>query len=408
LTNASTRPVSGTVNIVSDTGATGSETVTVPPSTQQAVDLAPTVSGWWVAARIDLNGGGVAATESVHGPNGWSQAPCAGETSPNWYFASGSTAAGHDLFISLFNPTVTLAVANLRFTGPDGVQEPAPFQQIVVPARGLVVADVGSYVQDDPSVATSVVTLSGRIVADALEVSTRSQPGVSLRLGSEAPTSTWSAPRTLNVTGGTAELHVFNPTSVPEQVGVSFRLPSGTPAPITQQLPADSTWVLALSDTSRLPHNDNYSVTVHATGGPGVVVDRVIAAPVQAPAPRWGAAPLVDSSLWDGTTSWLLPGPGTPGHPAVAGATPYSVSLSNPGTHPVTVGLHVVTPAGQRVVASGLRLSPGSFTVLGPAALQPAGLLPMMVTATGPVAVSEDLSPSGAPGVVSMPGLPLG
>ena len=49
----------------------------------------------------------------VEGPSGWSEAPCASTTSTRWYFASGATSNGNSLYVSLFNPTTSVAVVDL-------------------------------------------------------------------------------------------------------------------------------------------------------------------------------------------------------------------------------------------------------------------------------------------------------
>ena len=52
-------------------------------------------------------------------------------------------------------------------------------------------------------------------------------------------------------------------------------------------------------------------------------------------------------------------------------------------------------------------LAAGTVVVVNGSALTAAGLEPILVRASGPVAVSEDAGPSGGVGVVSMPGIPL-
>jgi hypothetical protein len=410
LTNTSDRAVSGTVQVVSDAGKTGGEPVTVPANSQIAVSPDALAPGSWVATSIDLDGGGVVATQSVVGSTGWAEAPCTTGTSPTWYFASGATGGGKDLFISVFNPTATLAVVNLGFTGLSGeVQRPPPFEGVVVPPGGVSVADVGSYVQDQTSLSTSVVTTSGRVVADALEIATGPQSGTSLRLGAPQPLASWTVPRTVNVTGGDSTLDIYNPTSDTEAVTVSFRLATGAPAPFVGSVPPGATWSIRLDQETRLPHNDDFRTSVVASGGPGVVVDRIMSAPAVATPPQWGAAPAVDVGLWSGgARTWVLPAPGVPGQPAVKGAVPFAVSVANQSAGPVTAHFAVLGSSGAEPLGGPVLIAPGSFEVAEATVVARAGLAPLLVMANGPVAVSEDLVPAGAPGVVSMPGLPVG
>jgi hypothetical protein len=408
LTNVTAQSVQGTVHVVSDTGSTGNQAVTVPGHTQVAVVPGDLAQGSWLASTVNLDGGGVVASQSVSGSDGWAMTPCATETSHTWYFASGGTANGHDLFVSLYNPTVTDAVVDLGFRAPSGAEsQPSQFQGILVPAQGLAVADVGSYVQDASDLSTDVVTRAGLVVADELEIATNGLRGVSLRLGAPGPMRAWALPRTVDVTNGAAAVHVYNPTGNFESVTASFRLPSGPTAPLDEQLPPGATWIVKLNTTSRLPHNDDFSTRITTNGG-GVVVDRVLVSSPTAALPQWGAAPGADSSQWAAGHTWLLPAPGVSGHPARKGAAPFALALLDQGGRSVTVHLGVLTGTGVSPLAGGtLTISPAATTVVEPNVLGAAGLQPIVVSADGPLAVAEDLVPAGAPGVVTQPGIAL-
>ncbi len=89
-----------------------------------------------VAAAVVLDGGGVAVSESVQSPLGWSMAPCAPSTATDWYFAHGATSQGGGLILSLFNPAATDAVVE-RLPGvvDGGISGPAAYQGIDDRAR---------------------------------------------------------------------------------------------------------------------------------------------------------------------------------------------------------------------------------------------------------------------------------
>ncbi len=408
LTNTSDRAVQGQVASVDDAGGQATAAVTAPPRAEVSVTPpSPGAGATWEAVRVDLSGGGVVVDQAVSGPTGWAEAPCTRVTAATWYFASGATTAGHDLYLSLYNPTATDAVVDLLFQTTSGPEEPAPFEGLVVPAGRVVVAGVASYVQGEALVATSVVARTGRVVADLLETLTGAPGGTSLRLGSPRPERGWSVPASVNLNGGSVALDVFNPTAAPQRVAAQFALASGSPAPLVTQLPAGGSWSVPLSSTSRLPANDSYSVTVTASGG-GVVVDRVVTAPAAGPAPQWGGAPAVPMSLWSGGT-WVVPGPGGSGGPVVADAAPYALTLDDPGRRAVAVRLAYAAGGTVHPLPGGvLRVAPGQFAVVGSSVLAPAGTEPVLVTASGPLAVLEELVPSASPGVVSLPGVPLG
>jgi hypothetical protein len=412
LVNASAHPVSGTVTVVSGPGQSTTAPVTVGADSETTVVPESIRQGTWLASDVDLDGGGVAVSEVVDGPLGWSEAPCASVTSAQWYFASGSTVNGSTLFVSVFNPMSTPAVVDLSFLTPSGQLQPQPFEGLVLAPRALVVAEVASYVQDQSSVSTVVEARSGRVVAAELEErSVGPTVGLSLRLGSPAPAARWTLPRSVNVTGGRTSIVVFNPGTATERVSVRVRLPAGPVAPFVTKLAPDSTWTLVTSSSDRIPPNTDYSTSVVATGGSGVVVDRVTRSSSAGSVPQWGATTAVSGSV-SGVKSaqWVVMGPSYPAPPPEANAAPFALALANPGTAPVSVTV-VRLASGKSVPLAQvptLRLLPGTFAVIEPSRLSGTGADPLLVKATGSVAVLEDATPAGMPGVVTLAAVPTG
>lgn len=410
LVDSGRRAVHGTVTVVNDAGASGSAPVAVPAGGQTAVATDQVEQGNWLAATVDLDGGGVVASEMVEGPTGWAEAPCASTTASDWYFASGATDDGNSLYVSLFNPTSAVSVVDLAFATPKGMVRPQPFEGLVVAPGGLVVAGVASYVQNSPSVSTVVQAGTGRVVAAELEVhSVGSRSGLSLRLGSPTLESTWTVPRTVHVTGSATTLDVFNPSAASEQVTVDVHLPSGPVAPFRRRLAPDTAWTLATSRSTRIPADTDFATTVRATGGPGVVVDRVVTAPTAGAVPQWGAvAGVGQSATGVGSRQWILPSPVGPATPAEAGAVPFALALQNVGTADTTVTVGRITPSGVQRLGSvpELRIPAGDFAVIEPPTLGKAGADPVVVRASGPLSTMEDAAPAGMPGVVAMAGLP--
>jgi hypothetical protein len=410
LVNSGRRAVGGTVTVVNDQGATGTASVTVPAGGQAAVATDQLEQGNWLAATVDLDGGGVVASEIVEGTTGWAEAPCASTTAPDWYFASGTTKNGSLLYVSLFNPTSTVSVVDLAFVTPQGMLRPQPFEGLVVEPGRLVVAGVASFVQDASSVSTIVQAGSGRVVASELEVhASGGRSGLSLRLGAPVTEDGWTVPRTIHVTGTATRLVVFNPTPASQQVTVTVHLPSGPVAPFRRRLGPESAWSLVTSSATRVPPGTDFSTTVQAAGGPGVVVDRVVTGPTTGVVPQWGAVVGVSQGAGDiGSARWILPSPSAPATPAEAGATPYAVALQNAGSDEVTVRVGRLTPSGIERLANvpELRIPAGTFTVIEPTTLATAGSDPLEVRASGPVSVMEDAVPAAMPGLVALAGIP--
>lgn len=412
LVNDSRHPVSGTLTVVNDAGATASRPVTVPARGQVSEVPTTMLLGHWLASRVDLSGGGVTVSQVVTGPLGWSESRCASSAASQWYFPSGSTSNGSLLYLALYNPDATDAVVDLNFVTPSGVTQPAPFEGLVVAPGKVVVAGVASYVQNQPSVATVVDARSGQVVAEQLQqYSVSGLSGLSLTLGAPATQTRWYVPRSVDVTGGETNLNVLNPTGANVAVTVRIRLASGPVSPFTRELAPSSEWTIDLTAAIRIPLNVDYSVEVDA-GAPGVVVDRALESSSAGTKPQWGTVPAIGAATVTTARRWVLPDPAL-ANPE-SGAAPFALALRNPGDQAVRVTVSALTQDtisstghAPRVLRRVL-MPPRSFGVLQPAALAGAAGAPLRVDATGPLAVAEDAVPAGMPGVVAMPGVPQG
>jgi hypothetical protein len=419
LTNSGRRTISGTIHGVTDTGATVSRRVSVAGDALLVTALPAPKSGTWLSEVVTLSGGGVAVSQTVHGAAGWAEAPCQSSTSQQWYFPSGSTTGASSLFIALFNPTSTPDVVDLSFVTRKGVMHPINFQGLVLPPGQTQVESIAPYVQDQSSVATTVSTRTGRVVAGELQLFAAAAAGTGT--GTAAPTGTgmaivpgspraereWVAPQNMETPNGTSSLDIFNPGPTAQLVTVRARLGSGPLSPFRSTVPADSTWVLATGTETRIPPGDPYSLIVRARGSAGIVVGRTVGAPSSAPAPQDGMTTTVDAlTAAAPSRRWVVPPPGSAAAPATAGAAPAHLALTNVSGHRETYRVEVTGRTGSSVVASG-HLDPGRSIALGRAVLARAGLRPLLVEAGGATAVSEDVGPAGTYGVVTMPGIPL-
>jgi hypothetical protein len=177
---------------------------------------------------------------------------------------------------------------------------------------------------------------------------------------------------------------------------------------LTEKVLPGTTWSLPTSAQTRIPDNETYATAIDAAGGSGVVVSRTSGVPDDAtPPPRAGMVLAVDGlSSAVPTGEWVVPPPGTSDSPAVSGAAPAYLALFNTSASGETYSAMATTASGNKVVATGT-LQAGATVVVPPSTLAAAGLDPIVVHASGPMAVSEDASPSAGFGMVSMPGIPL-
>jgi hypothetical protein len=407
LSNTTKHRVSGSVASVTDTGISTATPVVVPAMAQLPVALPTPASGTWRSESVILSGGGVAVSQALEGPNGWAEAPCQSGTSQHWYFPSGVTTGSNGMFISLFNPTSTPDVIDLNFVTPSGPTTPINFQGIVLQPGQTQAENVSAYVQNQPSVATTVSTRTGRVVASELEVLSGNGSGLAIVPGSPRPEPQWSIPESIELAGGTSSVDVYNPGSTTEVVTVRTRIDSGSPAPFVDRVLPYSIWVLHTSNQTRIPDGDVYDTVVTATGGSGVVVGRTVAAPSAAPAPQDGMSTAVDSLTADQPGRlWLVPSPGSTSMPAIPNVLPAHLSLVNPSGATENYVVSVLLPRGGRTIALGT-LRPFTFISLGDSSLFAAGLSPFLVSSSGPLYVTEDMGPTGTYGVATMPGIPV-
>jgi hypothetical protein len=409
FTNSGTSPVTGTLTALSAPAPNGptpapwaqARTVAlfVPGAGQAAVGPDQLGTTGLVGAAVVLDGGVVAVSQLVQSPLGWSMAPCASSTAPDWYFAHGATAQGGGLILSLFNPTATDAVVNVALvSSTSGYLAPAAYQGIDVPSGSLVTENIGDHAPDDAAIATEVSALSGAVVATELQsVGTTGDGGLSLTLGSPAPAGQWFFPQSTGIPGGTVAFHVLNPTTRPALVSVAIGLPLGAAAePLTMHVPAQSLTTLVAEDQTRIPTQTSYALTF-TSRNTGIVVSREVTAPKGAPAPtpEVGDVP----GLPGGSGRWLVPSLVLPG------SAVWALAVVDLGPHAATV--RMVTVGGQPIPGlGGLRVVPGSPLLIGPTPRPPFGTVPFVIRADQPVAVELDPLPVAQAGVVVVPSFP--
>jgi Family of unknown function (DUF5719) len=407
LTNTAARPVTGTIHAVTDTGATANRDVSVPARGQVVATVPAPKTGTWLSEVVMLSGGGVAVSQTVHSSSGWAEAPCQSSTSQRWYFPSGVTLDSDSMFIALFNPTSTPDVVDLSFATPKGVLRPINFQGLVLQPDQTQVESVGPFVQDQAQVSTTVTTRTGRLVAGELELFTGSVSGLAIVPGSARAEDEWTIPQSVEATDGSSTVDVYNPGTRPQEVTVQARLGSGPLSPFRVRVPPQTTWVLSTTGQTRLPKGDPYAAVIEARGGSGVVVGRIAAVPGATPAPSAGMVNAVDAlTARTKSSRWVVPAPGTPADPAVAGAAPLHLAVTNLTARPEHYVVYVMTPSRLVPVSSGDIAALATYSAAN-SVLAQAGRNPVIVQTDGRSAVSEDLGPSGTFGAVSMPGIAL-
>ena len=400
VTNAGTRTVTVELETfaVTKPGASsggGSPSATQPVSVPAGSQVAEPVTGG--AAEVLVEGGAVGVAEEFSGPLGWTDAPCAGTTSPNWYFPQGKTAGGGGLQLVLFDPMPSPAVANVAFVTTAGaVVAPPAYQGVPVEPGAVVVENVGDHVPDG-SFATEVTAASGALVADEVDEGTApgGQGWMSVVGGVDAPATTWAIPESPQVPGGSNEFTILDPSGEPATVTVSFALSQGVATPLVLKVPAHATTAVASENQTRIPANTLFGLRF-TSSGPGVVVGRTTYVAGAAPATTG-----VTLGLPGGFRRWLVP-------PTPPGRIPLQLALMNLGSRRVQVRTTALGAAGRAQPGGApIVLPPGAAVAVPPSPATPVGLQPLEITADAPIVVELEPGPAGATGVSVVPAWPL-
>ncbi len=401
VANAGDRALVATVTSVPATGEGKQATLSVPASGRAAQHLGDLADAPFAAAIVELDGGKAVVELVVSGPLGTSVTPCASSASPTWYFAEGVTTRDALEVLTVFNPFPEDAVVDLSFTTEEGLVTPQALTGVTVRGKGLAAINVGDYVQRREAVATKVSARTGRLVVGRLQTFDGSvgRKGMAVTLGAATPGSLWYFADGLVAEGLAERFQVYNPQEVEAQVELAIDLDDGEAEPIRITVPRESRTSVVASEESRIPKGVGHAVTARSTNGVDVVVERSIDGVAPAPRLGFGSSPgaralatgwaLAAGQADDATDEYLVfanPGPT---------AARVSVSLLADGNVQPVPGLQAVdVPAEARRVikmADYLKRNP----------------LPLVVTATQPLALDRQLAEKTGLGISITPAIPL-
>jgi hypothetical protein len=319
------------------------ERVDVPARAQVEVELAEltegeeqllpdgTIAGPGV--MVEVFGGEVVVEHAVVSGDDFAVGPCARGAAPDWFFASGTTARGTELMLSLFNPFGDDAIVDLTFLTDTGVQTPDGAEALIVPRGSRVSIPVHALVQRQVQVATAVRARTGRVVAEQSLASDGSEipAGFALSLGATRPSGSWKLPYGSGGSERTHDLSVANFAENGSEVEVRVDADDGERIePQTVPVPARS---VAVVDVGGLvPAGATYAVDVRVTGDEPVVVDELLTSTGD---DAGGVA--LDSGTPEAARRWAFAG--AAGLDAAA-----TVSVVNTGPGRVTVSLSVFGP----------------------------------------------------------------
>ncbi|MDQ2725058.1 MAG: DUF5719 family protein [Actinomycetota bacterium] len=351
IANSAGRPVTATISLVGDQGPGATSTVTVGANSRSSVPENLPGSSHWEGAAVALSGGAAAVEQEVTGPLGTSSSPCATSGERTWYFATGRTAINASDEITLLNPYPTESVVDLSFTTDQGLEAPAEFQALVVPASGMIGIDLGTHLRRRIRIATVVTARTGRVVAWQTQVVTPvpsgtpvigpngappdaidpASPvaGVALTRGSSSAATSWTWPDGVAGNGIDEQYVIFNPSPGTAQVQLALKLDQGSATPFTLTVGPNEVSTVISDQEARVPAGVTHSAVVRSLNGVPVVAERTVAG--ASPSTHTGIGDLAGERL--ASKSWLFPAGS-----ANAKSEEWLV-LYNPGTGPVTAAV---------------------------------------------------------------------
>ncbi len=395
--------------------------VELPPRSRVEVALRDLVEAPLASAIVEVDGGEVAVEHQItdlreDAGGGRATAPCSSTAARTWSFAWGVTERGARELLVFMNPFPDDATVTIDFATDQGTRQTLRFQNFVVPGRSAVGAFIDQDVLRNAQVSALVEAGSGRLIIDRIQIFDGTNPrleGITLGLGAPVPAEMWAFPDGAVGPGVTEQMVVFNPTEEVAEVEVEVRLDdpatNGVPEPFEVTLAPRRYAIVDLHEPDveeaegvarRIPDGVGHSILVRSLNGVPVVAERVftrsdsvlnvgVSAVLGSPiaAPRWL---LVAGGVSEERSEYL----------ALFNAQPdvditFTVSrLADGELVPIEELEEVPLAAGSR---RSLRL--GSYV--------DAEVLPLVVTATGPVVVERALYRFRGRGISFAMGIPL-
>ena len=399
IVNPNGDAVSGSVSYISDQGPI--RTVPVALGAHALLEVSePSVPGY-LAALVNMDGGDVAVEQAITGSAGSAGAPCATSAATQWHFADGTTAKDDSLLIGLFNPFPDDAVVDFAFTTEQGREgSVGALQAVPVPARSLVVVDIGQHLRRRAHVATSITARLGRIVAAQIQTK---QPasgpaGISLEVGGGRPQTAWTFADGIAGPGIAEAFHLYNPGPNDAHVQVTLVLDQGSADPFTLDVPALGTATIDANHDGRIPANVGHAVTFTSLNGVGVIVDRSYDVALT----THHTAVVQSTAATEAALGWAF------AFGQTTGADEW-LAVFNPGTAPVKINVIIPDNGLQLPIAGleGVTIPARRRLVIHLNPLVQRAALPLFVEASGPVVAERSQNALTGPGGIDAVGVPL-
>lgn len=344
----------GRFTILTPDGVGASESLVVEPWSLTSIDVDAFVTAPFASVVVEIDGGRGFVEQRAQHPAGNSVAPCADNTSDEWYFADGFTVDGSVETLMLTNPYDDAAVVDLVFATAAGEFTPSAFQGFTILPQSvetIPIADLGA--RDEPVISVKVAAERGRLVVGrAQHYLGGGRIGYGVSLAAPALRDQWWFADGEAGDGVSETFAIYNPTDDDVQVDVVFLgIPidadyGGVPSidvPAREVVVYDPAADTGTGSAS-LPAGRHASV-FSTLAEPSVVIERILTRPAGdsvSTSVVLGAPPRIDGYV---ASRWHI-GAG-PSAPAPAALVVYNVDNVDS-----TVTIEAVGPGGPSSVAS--------------------------------------------------------
>jgi hypothetical protein len=309
LANRTDQAVGARVELMSEAGQGPVLEVEVPAGGRSVVDVDAALTGRFVAAVVEVTGGGVVVEQRALHPAGSAVSPCANSTSAEWYFADGFTVGGSVNQIVLSNPFDDRVIVDVTFATADGSRSPAAFQGFPVAPRSVAVLDfgvAGAGAQGEDLLAVSVQAARGRLVAGrAQHFLDGGRLGYTMQLGAPALRDQWWFADGAKGPSVSERFSLYNPTDAEVEVDAIFLGVAEFAEVPTIVVPAQQVVAFDPGTVATLAEGA-HSVVFSTLDDPSIVVERAVTRTVdQLPSTTvlLGAPPRADGYV---ATTWYL------------------------------------------------------------------------------------------------------
>ena len=323
------------------------QTLVAPPRDKLTLDVKASISGPFIAAFVEIEGGEGMVEQRATTPAGDAVTSCVTQTSPTWYFADGWTAKNSTEQLILSNPYDDKATVDIAFFTKNGVKRtPSAFQGYSVDPQSVKVIDVGSsQLQDEQIIGIQVAATHGRLLTGrAQNYDGDGRVGFSLDLGVPSPSEQlWFVDGEKG--DDVVEQYVlFNPTDEDaEATATVLGIPPTEgfvpPDPIT--VPSGNVVTFDTKNIVGLPDGPHSMVFASADAKSSLVIERVLSRTVNG-VPVTSVVPSMTAE-YAFATRWYLP-------IGVDAADDQAIVVYNPFASAATISVKAVGPGGEVAV----------------------------------------------------------